>query len=55
MGDMKIDEDEVSEVRVFDLKSVKEISDKLTPNAQASLEYLNIMRRSYEKSDGSST
>jgi len=55
MGDIKIDENEVSEVRVFDLKSVKEISDKLTPNAQASLEYLNIMRRSYEKSDGSST
>lgn len=42
-GELKLDQEEVCEVRIFNKNSVLEISDKLTPGAMACLKYLNII------------
>lgn len=42
-GELKLDPEEVSEVKIFDKHTVGEISDKLTPGAKACLEYLNLI------------
>lgn len=44
-GDLKLDLEEVSEVREFDKSSVLTISDKLTPGARVCLEYLGILSK----------
>ncbi len=42
-GALRLDPEEVSEVKVFDNNTVHTISDKLTPGAKACLEYLGIL------------
>ena len=41
--ELKLDPEEVSEVKIFDRETVLQISDKLTPGAKACLEYLGIL------------
>lgn len=41
--ELRLDLEEVSEVKVFDKNTVLTISDKLTPGAKACLEYLGIL------------
>lgn len=42
-GELKLDPEEVAEVKRYNKQSVKEISDKLTPGAKACLKYLGIL------------
>lgn len=42
-GELDLNMEEVSEVKVFDRDSVLEINDKITPGAKACLEYLRIL------------
>lgn len=44
-GELRLDPEEVSEVKVFNNSSVLEISDKLTPGAKACLKYLGILNQ----------
>lgn len=44
-GEIKLDPEEVSEVRVFTKDTILEVSDKLTPGAKACLEYLGILKQ----------
>lgn len=43
-GELKIDPEEVSEVKEFGKETLAEVSDKLTPGAKACLEYLGILK-----------
>jgi NADH pyrophosphatase NudC (nudix superfamily) len=42
-GELKLNLEEVSEVKIFNKDSVLEISDKLTPGARSCLEYLKLI------------
>ncbi len=42
-GELRLDPEEVDETRVFNKRSVLEISDKLTPGAKACLKYLKLI------------
>lgn len=44
-GEIEINPEEVSEVKLFDRESIVEIGDKLTPGAKACLEYLEILKQ----------
>ncbi|MBP9670433.1 NUDIX domain-containing protein [Candidatus Woesebacteria bacterium] len=44
-GKIKLDTEEVSEVKIYNKESVLEISDKLTPGAKACLEYLGLISK----------
>lgn len=42
-GELKLDPEEVSEIREFSRETLVEVSDKLTPGAKQCLEYLGIL------------
>lgn len=42
-GELQLDPKEVSEVREFSMKTLIEVSDKLTPGAKACLKYLKLL------------
>ncbi len=42
-GEIKLDLDEVSEVKIFEVDTLVQVSDKLTPGARACLKYLKLL------------